>query len=133
MIYLAFIALGGALGALARFSLNSLMVRLLGDQMPYGTFAVNVVGSFLMGLVAAFLLARMGADGTLGPRALEVQAFVATGLLGSFTTFSTFSLDTVKLLETGRFTDAALYIAGSVLLGVVALMAGLFLGRMVTG
>lgn len=115
------IALGGALGAVLRYASVSLTARIFGPGFPMGVMAVNVAGSFAMGLVAAYLLERTG--GSRG------ALFLATGVLGGFTTFSAFSLDAVGLIEAGRFGAATAYVGGSVALAILALYAGLVLGR----
>jgi len=120
------VALGGSVGAVARYAIGVAVVRLLGSGFPYGTMFVNIVGSFIMGLVAAWLVAR-------GVGSEKLQALIAVGFLGSFTTFSTFSLDMVRLIEVGRYGDAALYMLVSVLVGVTALVAGLAAGRLIVG
>ena len=110
------VALGGAVGASLR--------HLAGQSVPapWGTLMVNVSGSFLMGLLAAWLVAR---DGTgEGARLL-----LGVGLLGGFTTFSAFSLDAVRLVEAGRLGGFALYVGSSVGAGILALVLGLALGR----
>ena len=114
------VALGGALGASARWLAGVGIARLAGPGFPVAILAVNVVGSFLMG-VFAVLVARWGM-GHLAP-------FVMTGLLGGFTTFSAFSLDAVTLLERGRAAAAALYVGLSVGVSIAALAAGAWLAR----
>lgn len=116
------IALGGALGAVARHTSGLAVLRLAGPGFPFGTLAVNIAGSFLMGIVTVAVLARGGAG-------LKAAPFLMPGLLGGFTTFSAFSLETVQLIERGRFPAALLYIAVSVGCGLAALMAGLWLAR----
>jgi CrcB protein len=120
--YLA-VALGGALGATLRFAVGVWAVRALGTGFPYGTFAVNILGSFAMGLAAEAVLERFPESSP------EVRNFVMTGVLGGFTTFSAFSLDALFLVEKERMTAAALYILGSVGLSIGALWAGLTLAR----
>lgn len=115
---------GGAIGAGLRHLVNTGAVRLLGIGLPWGTVVVNVVGSFLMGLLVEALALRF--DGSP-----EIRIFLATGLLGGLTTFSAFSLDFVVLLQRGDHIAAALYLCGSVLLSILALFAGLAFGRMV--
>lgn len=108
---------GGAIGAGLRHLVNLATVRLLGLDVPWATFAVNVVGSLVMGGLIALLLHRV-------PEAVGVRVFLATGILGGFTTFSAFSLDAIMLLERGSYQHAALYIAGSVVLSVLGCFAG---------
>ena len=112
------VALGGALGASARYGVNLGAARMFGPAFPWATLAVNVAGSFLMGLLAASL----GRESAWAPLLL-------TGVLGGFTTFSAFSLDAVALWQKGQGGMAALYVAASVILSLAALVAGLALGR----
>jgi CrcB protein len=111
-------AAGGAIGAGARYLVNIGSVALLGVGFPWGTFLVNVVGSFLMGAVVA--AAEPMLEGSAAWR-----TFLATGVLGGFTTFSAFSLDAFVLYERRQTALAALYVAGSVLLSLAALVAGM--------
>lgn len=113
------VALGGAVGATARYGVNVGALRLFGPNLPLGTLAVNVAGSFLMGLLV-MLLAGRGAPWA---------PLLMTGALGGFTTFSAFSLDAVALWQRGQAGLAALYVAASVALSIAALLAGLALGR----
>ncbi len=115
------VALGGAVGAVARHGVNIGAGRLLGPGFPAGTLAVNIVGSFLMGLLVVVLAGRGNA---LAP-------LLMTGLLGGFTTFSAFSLDTVTLWQRGQGAVALAYVAASVGLSLAALLAGLALGHKV--
>ncbi|WP_205967396.1 fluoride efflux transporter CrcB [Aquisalinus luteolus] len=121
MIWLV-IAAGGAIGAMARHAVGQLAMRLLGPNFPWGTLTVNVLGSLAMGLVIAWLVARE-------PAGQGVRAFLAVGLLGAFTTFSTFALDAVTLYERKAMMTAGLYVGASVILSIVALFAGLAAGR----
>lgn len=115
------IALGGAIGAVLRFATYAAMARWLGAGFPFGTLAVNVLGSAVMGLLAALLLERADA-----PR---LAPLLMTGVLGGYTTFSAFSLDTLLLIERGEPGRALVYMAASVALSVGALWGGLLLGR----
>lgn len=116
------IAAGGAVGALARHFAAAGITALAGPGFPLGIFVVNVVGSLMMGiLVEAFAL------GTLMGQ--ELRAFLAVGVLGAFTTFSTFSLDAVLLLQRGLVFQAMSYVGGSVVLAIAGLYLGLMLGR----
>ncbi|MCE0507110.1 MULTISPECIES: fluoride efflux transporter CrcB [unclassified Roseivivax] len=117
------VALGGALGALARHLTGLWALRALGPGFPWGTLSVNVAGSFAMGCLAV-ALAQAGA--------MRWAPFLMTGLLGGFTTFSAFSLDAVTLYERGQAGLAAGYAAASVILSLAALAAGLFLARGLT-
>lgn len=115
-------AAGGALGAGARFLVNVACAQLLGPAFPWATLTVNVVGSFLMGLVVGFSSLLLGGSAVL-------RTFLATGILGGFTTFSAFSLDSVELLERHQPALAGIYIAASVVISIAALWAGLTTAR----
>lgn len=119
------IACGGALGASLRYMTVQGAARLFGAGFPYGTLTVNVVGSLLMGMAAAYVALRMQGAAT------PVSAFVMTGVLGGFTTFSAFSLDALTLIEAGRSGAAAVYIGASVLVSVGALFLGMVAMRAV--
>ena len=110
------VALGGAIGSAARFGLYR---ALPAPGFPLATFMVNVAGSLLMGLLSALLAQRGGAWAPL----------LLTGILGGFTTFSAFSLDTLTLWERGQGGLAAFYVAASVLLSLAAVALGLTIGR----
>ena len=114
--------LGGGLGAAMRHGVNLAAPRLLGTAFPFGTLAINVVGSLLMGVVAGWLVLR-------GDPSPAWRLFLATGVLGGFTTFSAFSLEAVQLWQRGQAGLAALYVGGSVLLSIAALWLGLALVR----
>lgn len=116
MIWL-YIAAGGAAGAVARYGLGGWVQGQAGFRFPWGTFLVNILGSLLIGAALRSLEAT--------PASAELRALVTVGLLGSFTTFSTFTYETVALLEEGAFTRAAGYSVGSLLIGIVAVYAGI--------
>ncbi len=116
------VAAGGALGSAARHLVNVAAGRLLGPEFPWGTLAVNVAGSFVMGLLIALMALKMQVS-------QEVRAFLTTGVLGGFTTFSAFSLDFALLVERREAGLAALYVIASVGLSLAAIFAGLKLGR----
>ncbi len=120
------VALGGAIGASMRYASGGVALRLFGTGFPYGTMLVNIIGSFLMGLAAIYLMERM--DGSFA----RYAPFVMTGVLGGFTTFSAFSLDVLFLIERSRFVAAAIYMGGSVILAMLALAAGMALARMIS-
>lgn len=119
------VALGGAVGAVGRFLVMSGVGSWLGHGFPWGTFAVNLVGSFILGAVL-----EIGALHWSMPP--EVRAFVVVGLLGAFTTFSTFSMDTYYLIDRGQIVSAVAYVAGSVVLCVIGFWAGIALLRQVS-
>jgi len=115
---------GGALGAMLRYGVSSLAGRVWPTPFPHATLFVNVAGSLAMGLLVG-ILAR-----TLPPMQSEIRLFVAIGVLGGFTTFSSFSLDVISLVERGQWGQSVLYIVLSVALSVMALFAGLLVARM---
>ncbi|GEO82188.1 fluoride efflux transporter CrcB [Pararhodospirillum oryzae] len=117
------VALGGAVGAMARYGVSVLTVRVIGHGFPLATMIVNVVGSFVMGALIEALALRW----TVPP---EVRLFLIAGFLGAFTTFSTFTLDVVALADRGQVVASTLYLGLSVALGLGALVAGMALGRM---
>jgi CrcB protein len=114
-------ALGGALGALARWAVASALPSSPG-HWPWATLLVNLTGCLLIGVLLAVLLARYATSPWLRP-------FLATGVLGGYTTYSTFAVDTVALVDAGRPALAAGYVVASVLGGVLAVVAGLLAGR----
>ncbi|MBB3147213.1 CrcB protein [Phyllobacterium trifolii] len=116
MIYLV-VFFGAGIGGVLRHAVNTGAARLFGYGFPFGTLTVNVLGSVIMGLLTEFFVVRSGLP-------QELRLFMTTGLLGGFTTFSTFSLDAVSLWERGQWGMAAVYVA----LSLVALMVGLFIG-----
>src|SRR5690349_21285516 len=120
---LLLVGLGGAIGAVARFLTGIAVGQLWRDPFPLATLLINVAGSLAMGLLVGWL-AR-----TLPPGQEEIRLFVAVGILGGFTTFSAFSLETVTLLERGELTSAIVYVLASVVVSVLALSAGLMLIR----
>ena len=113
---------GGAFGAVARFLLSTKITEKFGSVFPYGTLSVNVIGSFLMGLLAILLVERLALDPLL-----KLGVFV--GFLGAFTTFSTFSMETLNLFEQGHNIRAILNMFLSVLLSVFAVFLGVFIGK----
>lgn len=124
MAYLL-VFLGAGMGGAMRHGVNQFAAQLLGAAFPFGTLAINVAGSFAMGLLAEYLALR-------GQLPQEVRLFLATGVLGGFTTFSAFSLDTISLYQRGEWMAAAVYAACSVVLSLLALLAGLMFVRMLT-
>jgi len=116
------VAAGGAVGAVMRFGFASSVNNWLGRGFPYGTLAVNVLGSLIMGLLYVLMLERL----SVGP---EWRAALQIGLLGAFTTFSSFSIETLMLIENGEVFRAVLNIVLSVSICLVAVWLGVTLGR----
>ena len=115
------VAVGGAFGSVARYLLAG-VIQPAGSNFNWGILAVNVLGGFVMGVIVEGSALRWN----LAP---ELRAFLTVGILGGFTTFSTFSLDSVLLLQRGAYAAAAGYIGGSVVLSILALFAGLYVVR----
>ncbi len=127
MIWTIFqVGLGGALGAIGRYTTGLIAARLLGSGFPFGTFAANVIGSFIMGVAYVFLMTR---DEQISP----LVPLVMTGFLGGYTTFSAFSLDLWSLIDQERLVAAALYFGGSIGVAFVALVGGITLARGMIG
>jgi CrcB protein len=122
MNMLVAITVGGGIGALGRHFLATAVAGLFGTAFPWGIFVVNILGGFLMGVIVELGALRLNYS-------LETRAFLTTGLLGGFTTFSAFSLDATLLIERGDWTGAILYVVGSALLSILALFFGLWLVR----
>ena len=116
------IAVGGGLGSLARHYLSTTIYSVTGGTFPWGILIVNVIGGFAMGLIVELSALKLN----LAP---ELRAFLTTGILGGFTTFSAFSLDSALLIERGEWIGAGSYIVCSVVLSIVALFAALWLVR----
>ncbi len=116
------VAAGGAAGAVARYGVYLLAGRLLGTGFPSGTLVVNIAGSFIMGI----LVEGMALAWTLG---METRLFLTVGVLGAFTTFSTFSLDVALLYDRGKTGLVVIYVLASVICSVGALFAGLYVMR----
>lgn len=117
------VAIGGAIGASLRHGAGLLAVRLAPGGWPWGTFSVNVLGSLAMGVLIGWLALK--ADGT----GQQARLFLATGILGGFTTFSAFSLEVANYLRAGHAGKAAAYAGLSLLIGVMALFVGLWIAR----
>lgn len=124
MISTSLVFLGAGIGGVLRHGVNVLTPRWLGMGFPYGTMAINILGSGLMGLVAGWFAFRAGEG---APQ--DLRLFLATGILGGFTTFSAFSLDAVLLWERGDAMLAAIYVIGSVVVSLAALVGGLAVVR----
>ena len=116
------IAIGGAGGAVTRFALDSWVSARVGGDFPWGTLLINVSGSFVLGLLFALTIER----GVLSP---ELRAPLMIGFLGAYTTFSTWMLESWRLVEDGAVLAAMLNVGGSVVLGMAAVIAGLAIGR----
>jgi fluoride exporter len=116
------VAVGGAIGSLLRYYVGLGSLRLMGPGFPWGTLIVNVVGCFIIGVFAEMIMRRFNAS-------VELRLLLITGFLGGFTTFSAFSLDAITLFERGEVFAGGIYIAASVGLSMVAVMAGLGLTR----
>ena len=112
------VALGGAIGSSSRYLVGVAATRLFGIGFPWGTLIVNIVGSFLMGVLVAALALRYSVSN-------EVRAFLAIGVLGGFTTFSSFTLDAVSLYEKKQYLATMSYMGGSVILSLLAMFLGL--------
>lgn len=119
------VALGGAVGSSARYLLGTQALRWFGSGWPYGTFAANVIGGLLMGLLVGVLALRGGADQE------RLRLLLGVGVLGGFTTFSSFSLETALMIERKAYGVAVGYVSVSVVLSIAALFAGLMLSRRV--
>ena len=117
------VGLGGAIGSIARYGSGVLVGRIWTSPFPLATMLINIAGSLLMGLFIGFL-AR-----TTPAWQADARLFFAVGVLGGFTTFSSFSLDTVFLVERGEIGQAAVYVAASVAISIVALFVGLLIMR----
>ncbi len=116
------LAAGGALGAVSRFWISHQVYQLLGKQFAWGTLAVNVLGSFIMGFMAVWLVDKLAAS-------VEWRLFVMTGFLGALTTFSTFSFETLQYLQTGEPTKALVNVLVSVVVCLLAVWLGFHAGK----
>jgi len=123
MTKLLLVAAGGAVGSVARYMVGAQALRMLGPAWPYGTFAVNIIGGFLMGVLASWLAHRGNASHE------PVRLLLAVGVMGGFTTFSAFSLETALMIQKRAYAQAFTYSAASVLLSVAALYAGMYIAR----
>ncbi len=121
MLEVLFVALGGAIGSAARYLVGGWFAARFGAAFPYGTFVVNVTGSFIVGLFLAYAQERV----SLSP---YWRLFFAVGFVGGYTTFSTYEYESVRLLQDGEMLLAAVYLIGSVVTGGVAAIAGIALG-----
>jgi CrcB protein len=115
---LLLVAAGGALGSVARYALDGLVLRLASPYFPSGTFVVNIVGCLVFGVILGL------ADGRLFPLTPNTRLFLLIGLLGGFTTFSTFTFETFQLVRDGQYARGLLNAAGQVVIGYAAMLGG---------
>lgn len=116
------VALGGALGSVGRYLVNGTVMRFVGSTFPWGTLAVNVLGGLIMGALVELMALAWSPSPAL-------RAFLTVGLLGGFTTFSAFSLETATMIERGAWAPAGAYVVASVVASVGGLFTGLWLVR----
>ena len=124
MMSIISIAIGGAAGSLCRYGMSNGIYLLLGRSFPYGTLAVNILGSFILGIVYILMIERASISE-------ELRAGITIGLLGAFTTFSAFSIETINLIESGEILKAGLNILFSVTLCIVGCWLGMNLSRQI--
>jgi fluoride exporter len=122
MFHILLVAVGGAVGSVARYLVGLGMTRLMGMSFPWGTLTVNIVGSFAIGILTELVARRFDASA-------ELRLLLVVGFLGGFTTFSSFSLDTMALVERGASVSAFAYVGASLVLALGAAFGGLLLGR----
>lgn len=115
-----YITIGGGIGSFLRYLLSSFIARKMGVNFPYGTLAVNILGSFIMGVIIEYFSRTL-------PHSNDLRAFLTVGILGGFTTFSAFSLDTITLFERGNHAIALIYLLSSVVLSIIAIYIGMYL------
>jgi fluoride exporter len=120
---IAAVALGGAIGSVARYFVAQVQSPTW-TGFPYGIFLVNVSGGFIMGVLTELMALKF----SVSP---EVRAFLTTGIMGGYTTFSTFSLESALLIQRGQMVNASAYVIGSAILSIAALFCGLWLVRMI--
>lgn len=118
------VGVGGAAGALSRYLISNIAYERMDHGFPYGTLAVNLVGSLLIGFLYFWLINRFSVDA-------QLRAFLIVGFLGAFTTFSAFSIESLVMLEQGAWIKSAVYISLSVVGCIAAAMAGMMLARLV--
>lgn len=120
---IAFVAVGGIAGALARYGLSSWILQINTTRFPWGTFVVNILGCFLLGIAGSLLAERAVGEHDF------VRYAISVGFLGSFTTFSTFQFETLKLLESDAWPIAVAYVGSSVVIGLIAARLGISVFR----
>lgn len=125
--YLAFlmVGLGGGLGAMSRHFTALIINRYWQQSFPLATFSINILGSFLIGFFAAWLLPKIGQDTFL-------KYLLITGFCGGYTTFSTFSIENLQLIQEGKFFTLFFYMSSSIILGIAFAMCGVFVGRTIS-
>ncbi len=128
MLLAVLVFIGAGIGGVIRYLIGVGATRYFSVDFPWATLAINVLGSFLMGVIAAWFVFRPGPGGTQ-----ELRIFLTTGILGGFTTFSTFSLESIYLWERGAPVAALVYVGGSLVLGLVGVASGLALVRTLAG
>lgn len=126
MVNILAVAVGAAIGANLRFGLASWAASRLGTAWPYGTFLINVLGCLLIGMLLTLAATRM-------PLSEPMRLLLITGLLGGFTTFSTFGYEAFALITAGNWLAAALYVGASVVVGLLAVVLGAGLARLIAG
>jgi CrcB protein len=124
LVVMAAVAVGGAIGSVARYLIAGWIQSAAWQGFPFGIFVVNVSGGFVMGLLTELMALKFNVS-------LPVRAFLTTGILGGYTTFSTFSLDSALLIQRGAIPSAVVYVVGSAALSILALFAGLWIVRAV--
>lgn len=117
------IAAGGALGAVSRFCLGNLISRIIGSALPYGTFVINIVGCFFMGLIMTMIIER-------GMLSAAWRLLLCVGFLGGFTTFSSFGYETLMLLQEEKIVAVLAYVGGSIILGLMSAALGVAVGKL---
>ena len=127
-----YVAAGGAIGAVMRYGLSLMMMRRLCTGFPYGTLCANILGSFIMGLLFGYVLLRHGAQDSADVAMVQnLKLFLGVGVLGGFTTFSSFSIEAVMMLERKAYGSFSAYIGLSLSLSLLAVIAGLWIMRMI--
>ena len=125
MIRLVYVAIGGAIGAILRYETSGLAYKIFGPTFPYGTLSVNIIGSFFIGLLFELL-----EDTALSP---DIRMLIFVGILGAFTTFSSFSLETINLLRDGEMWLGSWNIILNNVLGITGAMVGIFVAKCIIG
>jgi CrcB protein len=123
-VVMAAVAVGGAIGSVARYLIAGWVQSAAWQGFPFGIFVVNVSGGFVMGLLTELMALKFNVS-------LPMRAFLTTGIMGGYTTFSTFSLDSALLIQRGAIPSAVMYIVGSAVFSILALFAGLWIVRAV--